>query len=243
MQLISWCSYFILSSGNNSYTKQPTDPSTAKPNTSELVRGIKPSKSTSDLTTQYDKPKDTRKSTSDLLSSSTERNGKKLINSHREQNKIEKQKSLEHNTEKVSSRDHGTEQKIRQAKKEHQSQPRTSREAKTRREKKPPAPQPPHTSNTEVNYNYSSGTLVSSISRSSGPPPYTEELVPNQSDGTGNTSFAKPVETSSWDLVSHHRQQLSRPLAPPSRKGTVLDLGYQVNTKPQMDRDRDHSVV
>lgn len=170
------------------------------------------------------------------------RNGEKFKNSHKEQNKLEKQKSVDQNVRTVSSHDYQTEQKVKREKKEHRSQHRACEEIKPRREKKTPAPQPPSISNTQVNY--SSDTLESSISRSSGPPPYSEELMPNERDGTGNTSFGKPVETSSWDLVSQHRQQLSKPLVPQtSRKGTVLDLGYQVNTKSQVDRSRDNSMA
>lgn len=60
--------------------------------------------------------------------------------------------------------------------------------------------------------NYSTNTLESSISRSSGPPPYTSEAVPNQQDSTGNTSFSKPInESENWDFISQHRQQMNRP--------------------------------
>lgn len=55
---------------------------------------------------------------------------------------------------------------------------------------------------------------IESISRSSGPPPYTpvySETVPNQSDNTGNTSFGKPIEQgNSWDFISQHREQMSK---------------------------------
>lgn len=85
---------------------------------------------------------------------------------------------------------------------------------------------------------YSTNTLESSISRSSGPPPYAPpETVPNSSDDTGNTRFAPTNDTSSWDLISQHRQEISRPKVTKTvPKQTHLDLNYNVgNTKSKED--------
>ncbi|CAH0629029.1 unnamed protein product [Chrysodeixis includens] len=87
-----------------------------------------------------------------------------------------------------------------------------------------PPPPPPQ---------YSTNTLESSISRSSGPPPYNDVPV---GESRGNVSYSKPVDTGSWDMISKHREQMtSRPVnaAPvrPARqaKQTVMDLNYKVD--------------
>lgn len=108
----------------------------------------------------------------------------------------------------------------------HQDKPR--KEKKKGRAPKPPIQQHP---------DYSSNTLESSISRSSGPPPYSAEVVPNENDNTGNTSFSKPVEESSWDLVSQHREQLNRPQTKSTTKpkSRVLDLNYNAVTQTSVE--------
>ncbi|CAH2063574.1 unnamed protein product, partial [Iphiclides podalirius] len=229
--------YFV-----NSYqNKQQTTPSLAKSNTSEPTRGIKPSKSTSDLTRQNDRAKDTRKSTSDLPSSSLElKNGKEIRSSEGGQRKLDKQTSTEQKKKDKLARDSETEQKSRRKENDGITQDRGSKEVQPRREKKKtPAPRPP------VSKHYPSDTLEGSISRSSGPPPYSAELVPTPNDGSGNTSFGKQVEApNSWDLVSQHRQQLRKPQAPvPRTSATVLDLGYHVDTRSTAARGKDDSVV
>ncbi|XP_041973270.1 nucleolar protein 58-like isoform X2 [Aricia agestis] len=89
--------------------------------------------------------------------------------------------------------------------------------------------------------NYSTNTLDSSISRTSGPPPYTEEpnITPNGNDNTGNTSFSTPAEDfGSWDLISEHRQQLDRPKAAISgSRPTHMALHYDMRDR------RDNSEV
>lgn len=85
----------------------------------------------------------------------------------------------------------------------------------------------------------STNTLESSISRTSGPPPYNavptqakREVVKNKNDNTGNTSFGKPDDgASSWDMISQHRQQMGRPVSASTGrpKQTVIDLQFNVS--------------
>lgn len=79
---------------------------------------------------------------------------------------------------------------------------------------------------------YSTNTLESSISRSSGPPPYSPpEVVPNKRDNSGNTSFVAVEDNGSWDLISQHRQQINRPKVTKAiPKQTHLDLQYNIAT-------------
>ncbi|XP_038213427.1 kinesin-related protein 12-like [Zerene cesonia] len=78
---------------------------------------------------------------------------------------------------------------------------------------------------------YSTNTLESSISRTTGPPPYGEypEIIIDD-DNTGNITFGRPVDyNSSWNLISQHREEMRKPAAsapiPPRRK---KDLQYRV---------------
>ncbi|CAH0717343.1 unnamed protein product, partial [Brenthis ino] len=84
---------------------------------------------------------------------------------------------------------------------------------------------------------YSTNTLESSISRSSGPPPYSPpEVALNKRDNTGNISFAAAEDTGSWDLISQHRQQINRPKVTKTiPKQTHLDLQYNIATSKTRD--------
>lgn len=82
---------------------------------------------------------------------------------------------------------------------------------------------------------YSTNTLDSSISRTSGPPPYTEEIeaVINKRDNSGNTSFGKTIdEGNSWDLISQHRQQMNRPVNVNTTQRTK-NFEYSVGNLPK----------
>ncbi|XP_026313867.1 actin cytoskeleton-regulatory complex protein PAN1-like [Hyposmocoma kahamanoa] len=89
---------------------------------------------------------------------------------------------------------------------------------------------------------YSTNTLESSISKTSGPPPYSAQdrtakaepaVVRNESDNTGNTSFAKREDAggSSWDMIAQHREQINRKnFASADRpKQMVLDLQFNAD--------------
>ncbi|XP_039745599.1 stress response protein NST1-like [Pararge aegeria] len=95
-------------------------------------------------------------------------------------------------------------------------------------------PQTGTTGNRTEIQQYTTNTLESSISKTSGPPPYSSvpEVTTKRID-TGNTSFAKPVEdTDSWDLISQHRQQMNRQtgVGKSAPKQTHLDLHYNVSS-------------
>ena len=78
---------------------------------------------------------------------------------------------------------------------------------------------------------HSTNTLESSISKSSGPPPYSAGKPEGEKDSTGNVTYTKPVDEGSWDIISKHRENISRPAAAgpaPQTKQTVMDLNYKM---------------
>ncbi|KPI91166.1 hypothetical protein RR46_14670 [Papilio xuthus] len=176
-------------------------------------------KSTSNLLSVDEKNQNTRRNTSDIPSGRE----RKQSREHNEQRKSESQKPEQRKREKPPRNINKTKETNEPP---HQEKPRKEK-------KKGRAPKPP----TIPQHTYSSNTLESSISRSSGPPPYSAEVVPNQYDNTGNTSFSKPLEESSWDLVSQHREQLNRPQAKSSLKPTskVLDLHYNAGIQTSVE--------
>lgn len=79
---------------------------------------------------------------------------------------------------------------------------------------------------------YSTNTLDSSISKTSGPPPYSASIPEGDNDSSGNVIYTKPVDTGSWDMVSKHRENINRPktaASTPQTKQTVMDLNYKVS--------------
>ncbi|KOB73522.1 Uncharacterized protein OBRU01_10133 [Operophtera brumata] len=110
-----------------------------------------------------------------------------------------------------------------------QSQPQPQTQPQTR-----PQTQPQTSNPAQLQPAYSTNTLDSSISRSSGPPPYSEvpksEPAQGTKDKSGNVIYSKPVDTGSWDIISQHREQISRPVGAIStdgkRKQMVMDLNY-----------------
>lgn len=185
------------------------------------------SKSTNNLTKPSHEATNTTKSAPDIpqaVDQPTKINVK-------EQKKLEKQRLAEQKKqEKLAEKERQREAKERQReeklKKEReklivqqtraaQQQPRKEEQKKT---KKRTAPQPQQIQQTTPSISRqrqpnSTNTLESSISKSSGPPPYSSvpEVTPIPTDGVGNTSFAKPVEdVDSWGLISQHRQQMDR---------------------------------
>ncbi|CAG4940311.1 unnamed protein product [Colias eurytheme] len=93
----------------------------------------------------------------------------------------------------------------------------------------------PRSNATNIQRQIRTNTLESSISRSTGPPPYGEypEIIIDEGNGNGtpgNITFGKPVDfNSSWNLISQHREEIRKPAASapvaPRRK---KDLQYQV---------------
>ncbi|XP_022828947.1 circadian clock protein PASD1-like [Spodoptera litura] len=95
----------------------------------------------------------------------------------------------------------------------------------------------PSTSNAQpAQMTHSTNTLESSISKSSGPPPYSASRPEGEKDATGNVIYTKPDEEDSWDMISKHRENMNRAAAAAaataaaksSAKQTVMDLNYKV---------------
>ncbi|XP_063823569.1 uncharacterized protein LOC135073349 [Ostrinia nubilalis] len=237
---------------------------------------LRPTKSTSDLVKQNNLPAHLTKSSHDVSldprgrpashhqeNAAPMRPERKVKNKSqdKEQKKLEKQRLAEQKSrEKAEAQEKARKDKIRREaeKKAAQEQAKVMKAAK---KKAPAVPQPqvsqappvPHVVSNRLAANaapsYSTNTLESSISRTSGPPPYAETVnsdSPNTTAGNsnpGNVTFSKPIEreTNSWDLISQHRQQMSRPAASgvqkASRKNMVLDLQYKLGN----DNNRDNS--
>ncbi|XP_068627978.1 uncharacterized protein [Battus philenor] len=179
---------------------------------------VKPSKSTSNLLKSNEVP-ETSGRIRDIPPSDNKKRPKDIKSAANDQRILDRQKVTKvHKTEKLE------ENKIEL---EHQTS-KTKQVKPNKEKKKAPAPKPP--SNQQKMPVYSSDTLESSISRSSGPPPYSTDVVPNQQENSGNISFGKTIDgTSTWDLVSQHRQQLNRPRVTSTvkHKSNVLDLRYE----------------
>lgn len=175
-----------------------------------------------------------------------------------EQKKLEKQRQEEQKKQqKLAAQQQAKQEKLRKEREKKEAQL-----AKKDKKKKGAAPQRPlanplsqnaqgpipvgTTSNIPIPPppppQYSTNTLESSISRSSGPPPYND--VPKPEGERANVTYSKPVDTGSWDMISKHREQMtSRPVtAAPSRparqtKQTVMDLNYKVDGSDSRDND------
>jgi hypothetical protein len=149
-----------------------------------------------------------------------------------------KQEKLRKQREKQAAREQAKDRE-RQAAREKERQKRAAKEqGKPKRDKNTapaPPPLPPQSNPVAANpaQSYSTNTMLSSISTSSGPPPYADVPKPKETSNSnsGNVTFSKPIkeETNSWDLISQHREQMSRPVAqdrPRAAKNMVMDLQY-----------------
>ncbi|XP_072942171.1 uncharacterized protein [Epargyreus clarus] len=239
---------------NNYYLDPPKKitPSMVKlpPNAHET--GIKPSKSTGDLSKVTNAPVDVRKSTPNVSASVTQasKDGKSQL---KEQKKLEKERQAEQKKrEKLAAQERDKQEKLRKEREKQEAlQAKQAKEKEKQRKKKVAPAQPNQKAVPQQNslfpkvhstHSHSTNTLESSISRSSGPPPYsdTPQVILNKNDNTGNTSFAKPIESSSWDLISQHRQEMSKTTGAIGNKPkqTTLDLHYNVGNA---NDDKDNS--
>lgn len=211
---------------------------------------INQSKSTNNLTKPSNETINTRKSAPDIPQAV---NQQAKINV-KEQKKLEKQRLAEQKKqEKLAAKEKQREEKLRKEREKlivqqtraAQQQPRKEEQKKTKK-RTAPQPQPIQQSTSSISrqrQQHSTNTLESSISKSNGPPPYSPdpEVTSNPTDGTGNTSFAKPVEDmDSWDLISQHRQQMTRQagVAKSVPKQKHLDLHYN---GPLMSNEKENS--
>lgn len=171
---------------------------------------------------------------------------KDIKNQEKEQKKLEKQRLAD---QKKQSQEQAKQEKLMkaQAKKDAQKaksakkskaqapkpkvQPQTLTQPQSKPETQPVTQPQPQTSNpVPLQPAYSTNTLDSSISRSSGPPPYSEMPKPQQSKDKSNVVYSKPIDNGSWDIISQHREQISRPAGATStdakRKQVIMDLNY-----------------
>ncbi|XP_063530793.1 kinesin-related protein 12-like [Cydia strobilella] len=228
---------------------------------------IKTSKSASDLKDPYNLPPQLRKSTPDVStdprgepsdnrgSTALHKDAKKNAKDDKkdtEKKKAEKRRLAE---EKKKAQEQAKQDKLRIQREKKIAEQQAKNVKARKKESKKALPQASVTKSLvpeEPQKNplgrVATNTLESSISRSSGPPPYTEEAIPqekqiNENDSTGNTSFNKPIENSSWDLISEHRSQINRnPVASGSKqKQMVLDL--QLSLDKAQANDRNNSEV
>lgn len=220
---------------------------------------LRPAKSTSNLVQPKAADPSFRKSTPAISSDprGAEQGDRRSMTSRKEIKKQEKEQKKQEKQRLADQRKQAQEQAKReklikeQAKKEAQKAKAGKKVKKTQAPTAPtpslqpqaqpqsraqtlPQTQPqPQTSNPTLQATYSTNTLDSSISRSSGPPPYSEmpKSVPaGGKDKSGNVAYSKPVDAGSWDIISQHREQISRPAAAASadgkRKQMVMDLNY-----------------
>lgn len=234
------------------------------PQSSQPNPSVRPSKSTNNLTQPIEVPVNLGKSTPNISSDPrgiTEvpptvkkvdiKDAKKQ---EKEQKKLEKKRIEEQKKrDRLAAQEQAKRNKLAAQEKVKQDKQRIEREKiekKQTKGRKDTAPAPPRANPLAQGSSlYPTNTLDSSISRTSGPPPYTEtskpEVVQNKNDNTGNTSFGKPVDNSasSWDMVTQHRKQISRPVAAGSSnpKQMVMDLQYNAGRASSSSAGKNNS--
>ncbi|XP_034825708.1 glutamic acid-rich protein-like [Maniola hyperantus] len=240
--------------GSDLYLETPKKitPAMVKLPTNQSAQSINQWKSTNNLTKPSNETTNTRKSAPDIpqaVNQPTKINVK-------EQKKLEKQRLVEQKKqEKIAEKERQREEKLRKEREKLIVQQSKAAQQRSKKEeqknpKKRAAPQPQQTQQTTPSISRqrqqnSTNTLESSISKSSGPPPYSSvpEVTPNPTDGAGNTGFAKPVEdVDSWGLISQHRQQMNRQadVGKSVPKQKHLDLHYN---GASMSNDKENSDV
>lgn len=190
-----------------------------------------------------------------------ERKRRDAKNQEKEQKRLEKQRLAEEKAlEKAAAQARAKQEKLQREREKQAAQEQAK--VMKRNKKKVPVPPQVETNASAKNLapvppppppqapSYSTNTLESSISRSTGPPPYSESAnterngllaAPGNSNPT-NVSFGKPISntTDSWDLISQHREQMNRPAATglprAPQKNMVMDLQYKLGT-PQDKAD------
>lgn len=157
-----------------------------------------------------------------------------------QQKKDKKAAQEQQKQDKLAAQEQQKQEKLRKkAEKKGQagtSQDRSQPKVRPNPVKQAPVPLPmpgPTNPLTQRPAGYSTNTLESSISKISGPPPYSAtEGIQIARDNTENITLAQPAgETGSWDMVSQHRQQLHRPanVGKTATKQKHLDLNYNIH--------------
>lgn len=159
-----------------------------------------------------------------------------------EQKKLEKKRLEEQkNRQKLALQEQAKQEKLRKE--------REKKEAQQLKKNKKQAPQRPLTNplaqgTSQAPSNpiaqsgaapHSTNTLNSSISKTSGPPPYSDVPQPEikETETNSNVQLSKPVETDSWDLVAKHRQNVSTSKSAnttqPAKGQTTMDLNFSLD--------------
>ncbi|XP_049865348.1 ubiquitin carboxyl-terminal hydrolase 8 [Pectinophora gossypiella] len=231
------------------FQPDPTDPDVIKSkSTSNLAQPANVpthlSKSTPNISTDPKGGKNNDRNSTDIRKPNT----KEAKNQEKQQKKLEKQRLVEQKKqEKIEAQERAKQEKLQKERAKVEAQERAkqeklvkerekaeaqrrAKEAKGQKQKNktkpvtktkannPLARGPDAASGTSP---YTTNTLDSSISKTSGPPPYSDDqppiqasnpsMVQNANDDTGNTSFGKPIETdNTWDMIAQHRQQINR---------------------------------
>lgn len=248
-------------------------PPSSKPNSTQQQ-----SKSTNDLRQVQDLPPTLRKSTPEITKAPRPPNknresAEQIINTQQESKLHKKRLEELKKRDKLAAQEQAKQEKLRKEKEKREAQERVKEAKRIEKENKGKAknkgntkivtPMPranplargPHGQGPSQAPapQYSTNTLESSISKSSGPPPYTAQdkskthpvVVRNQSDNTGNTSFSKPIDDSgSWDLIAQHRQQINRQtFASGSRPNQrVMDLQFNMGSTAGSSDDKGSEV-
>ncbi|CAH2091790.1 unnamed protein product [Euphydryas editha] len=173
-----------------------------------------------------------------LAAQEQQKREKKVLQEQQKRDKLAAQEKLKR--DKLAAQEQKKQEKLRNEAEKNGQQARTSQNRNKATErpislKQVPVPPPmPGLTNpqTQRPAAYSTNTLDSSISKSSGPPPYSTTVEGKQNTrDMENISFSKPASDSgSWDMISQHRQQLQRPanVGKTATKQTHLDLNYNV---------------
>ncbi|XP_013196089.2 putative uncharacterized protein DDB_G0271982 [Amyelois transitella] len=194
-----------------------------------------------------------------------EKSQKVLKKEEKERLKLEKKRQAEHKAREKAAQEQAKKERVRLEKEQAKAKANEKKgKKKVVAPQAPPLPKspPPQTSTAlppqsstasppqastvpaPPRQPYPTDTLKSDINRSSGPPPYSELAEPNKPDkaNSSNVSFGKPIDNtpSSWDMVTQHRQQMSRPTSTigGARKQVVMDLQYNFNKNVD---DKDNS--
>lgn len=213
---------------------------------------VNQSKSTNNLARPSNEKTDTRKSAPDIpqvVNQST-----KTTSNLKEQKKLEKQRLADQKKqEKLAEKERQREEKLRKEREKLIAQQTRAveerpKKVEQRKTKKRAAPQPqqeetqnPAASNPNQRQQYSTNTLESSISKTSGPPPYSSvpEVSPTRINVT-ETSIAKPAaDMDSWGLISQHRQQMNMQagIGKSAPKQKLLDLRYNAGNSSSNDNE------
>ncbi|VVD05450.1 unnamed protein product [Leptidea sinapis] len=184
---------------------------------------VRPSKSTGDLALQA-----TPKNNANLSRSTQNEPQTNLTKTQiKEQKRIQQRQTAERKKQERLAIKERQRLEKENKEKEKKERIRLEREKKLAQNNKSKRQGP---SRIEQRVRHSTNTLDSSISRSSGPPPYTPpEIYPSRIDKSGNTSFGEPLsDNSNWDLISQHREQMNRPMPSVSNTMKTQALEYSV---------------